>query len=77
MFHLVLVPVVILFVLFAIVFRVLSWPFRYHRSGWYAHRYGWGRNRWGWDGYRNPYAPGLFTILAIVAIERLFGRRYY
>lgn len=77
MFHLILLPVVILFVLFAIVFRVLSWPFRYRRYGWYGNGYGRVRNRWGWDGYRNPYAPGLFTILAIVALERMFGRRYY
>ena len=73
MFHLILLPVVILFVLFAILFRVLSWPFRYRRRfgrGWYG-------RRWGWDGYRNPYAPGLLTVLGIVLLERLFGRRYY
>jgi hypothetical protein len=73
MFHLILFPVVVLFILFAIVFRVLTWPLRYgHR-----YRHGWGRGRWGGDGYRNPYAPGLFTIVALVALERLFGRRYY
>jgi hypothetical protein len=76
MFHLILFPVIVLFVLFAVVFRVLSWPSRYHRHR-YGHRHGWGVNRWGGDGYRNPYAPGLFTILAFVALERLFGRRYY
>lgn len=74
MFHLILFPVIVLFVLFAVVFRVLTSPFRY--GGWQRHRRGWYGNRWGRDGYRNPYAPGLFTVLAIVALERLFGRRY-
>lgn len=74
MFHLILMPLLTAAILFAIVIRIIMAPFRTGR--WYRRR-GWCRNGWGGDGYRNPYAPGLFTILALVALERIFGRRYY
>jgi hypothetical protein len=66
-----------LFVLiFRILLRLVFRPFR-HR-----HRV---FNRWG-DGYANPYAYGyrrpglggqLLPIFLLVAIDRLFGRRYW
>lgn len=76
-FHLFLLPFVVVVVLFAIVIRVLTAPFGMGR--WHRRRYGFGYGR-GWGGgygCRHPYGGGgLLTILALVALERLFGRRY-
>ena len=67
----------VLIALFAFFIRIVTAPFRwgrYHRHcGWYGNRYGWYGNRWG---YRRPYGGGLLTILALVALEKLFDRRY-
>jgi hypothetical protein len=72
MIHLLFVPVLLVVLLFAIVVRVITVPFRmarYHR--WY--RGGWGYGRYA---YGRPRGMGLLTVLALVALERLFDRRY-
>jgi len=66
-----------LIVLFVrIVLRLLFRPFR-HRHHFFGHRWG--------DGYSNPYAYGyrrrgfggqILPIVVLVALDRLFGRRY-
>jgi hypothetical protein len=76
MLHLLFVPVIVAIVLVSVVVRLITLPFRMGR-GYYRHHH-WRGRRWGWDGYRNPYGPGLMTIVAVVLLERLFGgRRYY
>ncbi len=73
--HLLFVPVVLVVVLFAIILRVVTAPFRMGR--WHRRHYGCGGG-WGGYGRRYPYGGGgLMTVLALVALERLFGRRYY
>jgi hypothetical protein len=73
MFHLLFAPVIVLIVLFAIVVRILTAPFRMHR--WHRHR--WHGGGWRGYGYPHPYGRSLLAILVIVALERIFGRRYY
>ena len=79
MIHLLLT--LFLIVLFVrIVLRLLFRPLFGHRH----HRhFGFG-NRWG-DGYSNPYSYGyrrpgiggqILPIIVLVALDRLFGRRY-
>ena len=80
MIHLLLT--LFLIVLFVrIILRLLFRPFGFgHR-----HRHHFFGSRWG-DGYANPYAYGyrrrgfggqLLPIVVLVALDRLFGRRYW
>jgi hypothetical protein len=72
MIHLMLAPVIVIVVLFAIVVRIITAPFRmarYHR--WFGGGWGYGRYAYG-----RPRGMGLLTVLALVALERLFDRRY-
>lgn len=74
-FHLFFLPIIVLVILAALVVRVLTAPFRI--GGWHRRRYGYGRGWGGGYGCRHPYGGGgLLTIVALVALERLFGRRY-
>ena len=76
MIHLLFAPIIVVAVLFAIVARIVTAPFRYG----YRHR------RWyGYDPYYNPYRygcrrhhgllGGVLPILALVALDRIFNRR--
>jgi hypothetical protein len=71
MIHLI-VTIVLISIGIRLVARLLGF------GGWHRHRH-WGR----YDGYGCGYGSGrprfggLGTILAIVALERLFGRRNY
>ncbi len=72
MFHLIFIPLVIAATLISIVVRIVAAPFRmarYHR--WYQRGWGYGPYAWG-----RPRGMGVMTVLALVALERLFGRRY-
>ena len=69
-FHQFFQPILPIVLLLAVVIRVVTAPFRMGR--WYRRR-----RYWGYDGYPNPYGPPLLAVLAIIAFERLFGRRYY
>jgi hypothetical protein len=72
MLHLLFVPVLLVVLLFAIVVRVITAPFRMARyRRWYGRGWGYGRYAYG-----PPRGMGLLTVLALVALERLFGRRY-
>jgi hypothetical protein len=75
MIHLIFAPVVVVVVLALVFVRLVTAPFRYSR--WHrrhhGYGYGWGGG-WGGYGYR-PRMP-ILTILAVVALERMFGRRY-
>jgi hypothetical protein len=73
MIHLFFLPILLPVILVLVVVRILTAPFRYGR--WHRRYYGYGRG-WRGDGYWNPYRGGVLTVLAIVALERLFGRRY-
>jgi len=74
--HILLVILPILF-LVAII-RLVTLPLRLRRR--YGSYYG---RRYGWDGGHNPYRygrrgfGGLGTIVALVALDRLFGGRRY
>ncbi len=82
--HLLFAPI-LLVVLLVVVIRVLTAPFRHRR--WHRRRggygQGWGNGYNGYGGYgsygygfgRRP-GRGLLTILALVALDRLFGRRW-
>jgi len=72
----VILTAVLLFVLASIIFRLIArplWnPYRIRRPyfGPYGY-YGYGR------GYRRRHFPGgLLAILALVALDRIFGRRW-
>jgi hypothetical protein len=72
MLHLLFVPVLLIGLLIAIAVRVITAPFRmFHHHRWY--RGGWGYGRYA---YGRPRGMGLLTVLALVALERLFDRRY-
>ena len=70
-------PILLMVVLIRLVTAPLRWGRRYHRhygSGWGgygdgAYGYGCGRRRYG-------MGSGLFTVLGLLALERLFGRRW-
>jgi hypothetical protein len=63
--------------LFVAIIRLITLPLRLGR------RYGYYGRRYGWDGGYNPYRygrrgfGGLGTIVALVALDRLFGGRRY
>ena len=63
MFHLIFAPVIITIILVSIIARILLRPYwsPYRRHGFYYHR------------HRHS---GLLSLLAILAIGRLFGRRW-
>ncbi len=70
MFHLIIAPIIITAIVISIVTRILLRPY------WSPYR----RNRFFYDPY-NPYGyrhrhSGLLSLLAILAIGRLFGRRW-
>ena len=72
----ILIPIVLILVgvsvVYRILFRLLWNPYGLHRPyyGPYGY-YGYGR------GYRRRYFPGgLLSILALVALDRIFGRRW-
>ena len=70
MIHQLFAPVLIVVILFSIVIRVLTAPFRMGR--WHRRHY------WGHDyGYHRSVGRPLLTILGLIVLERLFGRRYY
>ena len=73
--HLFFAPVLLVVILVAIVVRMITMPFRIAR--WHRRRYwydgGWGYGRYA---YGRPRGMGLLTVLALVALERLFDRRY-
>ena len=72
MIHLLFLPVILIVVLILLAVRILTLPFRmarYHR--WYGRGWGYGRYAYG-----RPRGVGLLTVLAVVALERLFDRRY-
>jgi hypothetical protein len=66
------------FLLLIVVIRLITLPLRMARR--YGGYYG---NRYGWDGGYNPYRygrrgfGGLGTILALVALDRIFGGRRF
>jgi len=69
-----IIPLIVVIVLISAVVRLITLPFRYG----YRHRY--------FYGYDNPYRygcrrhhrflGGLLPILALVALDRIFTRRY-
>jgi hypothetical protein len=69
-----ILPLIVVIVLISAVVRLITLPFRYG----YRHRY--------FYGYDNPYRygcrrhhrllGGLFPILVLVALDRIFTRRY-
>jgi len=66
---------IVLFVVIAVAVRLVTAPFRFHRRRqWYGYGYNpyaYGcRRRRGWIG-------GLLPILALVAIDRMFGGRRF
>ncbi len=70
MFHLIFAPIIITIVVVSIVTRLLMRPFYspYRRHRFYYDPYcGWHRHR---------RHGGLLTLLGILAIGRLFGRRW-
>jgi hypothetical protein len=73
-----LIVLVLLVVLVSAVVRIVTAPFRY----------GYRRRRWfGYDPYYNPYRygcrrhhgllGGFLPIIALIAIDRIFNRRYW
>ncbi len=70
MLHLIIAPIIIAAVVISIVTRILFRPYwsPYRRHGFYYDPY----NRYG---YRHRHG-GLLSLLAILAICRLFGRRW-
>jgi len=63
LFHLIFAPVILLIILVSIVTRLIMRP---HWSPYRRHRF-----------YYNPYRHrGLITLLTILALDRLFGRRW-
>jgi hypothetical protein len=75
MIHLI-VLLIVLSIVVRIVVRLVAAPFRYSRRSWSGYgdpyynpyRYGCRRNR--------GFAGGLLPIIALVALDRLFTRRY-
>ena len=74
--HFVVLPMLLLVLLVVGIVRLVTSPFRSRR-----HRH-WGQ---GWNGYgNNGYGcrrrgfggGGLLTVLGLLALERLFGRRW-
>jgi hypothetical protein len=69
-----ILPLIVVIVLISAIVRLITLPFRYG----YRHRY--------FYGYDNPYRygcrrhhrflGGLFPILVLVALDRIFTRRY-
>jgi hypothetical protein len=75
MIHLLFAPVLLVVLLFVLVVRLITAPFRWsrwhRRGGWYGDGWGYGRYAYG-----RPRGMGLLTVLVLVALERLFDRRY-
>jgi len=74
------IHLILLLVFISVVVRLVTWPFRFHRRRYW--------NGYGGYGYGyNPYAygcrrrhgmlGGLLPIIALVAIDRLFGGRRF
>ena len=76
--HLLFAPVIVAVILFSIVVRLITAPFRMGR---------WHRRYYGYDPYYNPYRygcrrhhgllGGVLPILALVALDRIFNRRFW
>ncbi len=67
-----MISLILLIVLISAVVRLVTAPFRYGRRNRF---YGYG-NPCGYGyGYRRRHS-GLFTVLALVALDRIFGRRW-
>lgn len=75
MFTFILIPTILILVAVSLIFRLIVrpiWnPYRLHRPyfgpyGYYGHGRGYRRHRFG----------GLLSILVLVALDRIFGRRW-
>ena len=70
-----LISLIIVIVLIRVVLRLLGFGRHYRRPFMgYGNGYGW-NNGYG-HRHRHRFGGGLFSILALVALERLFTRRF-
>jgi hypothetical protein len=76
MFTFILIPTILILVAVSLVFRLIFWPlwnpYRLHRPyfgpyGYYGYGHGYRRHR---------FPAGLLIILLLVALDRIFGRRW-
>ena len=81
MFTLILLaPIILTIIMVRIVLRTLGFGRRYRRpfmgyGGGYNNGFGYGGNRFGCR-QRHGFGGGLFSILALVALDRFIGRRW-
>lgn len=77
--HFVVLPVLIMVLLVAGLVRMVTSPFRYRRHRHWGYRQDWsgyGYNGCGYGGRRRGFGGGLLTVLGLLALERLLGRRW-